>query len=255
MLHETVGKAMPAHKIDHLLWLDLETDGSDEHENNIIEVGVVLTDVAGDEIMCEYSAIVSPNHEWAYRDMIPVIREMHTENGLLEMIASGAGQQLHDVEQTVLELLRVAGVKPHRVAMAGSGVSHFDARFIKAQMPRLSKQFVYWQLDMGHIRRFLDFSGFAYVIRPEDDGNAKPHRALEDALLHLSEYRSYQRHFGAAFAALIEQTRAQGLVVDNALEPVELKEAPEGEELRPSIAAPDVTPIAVDDDGTVQRIP
>lgn len=241
MRRETVGKAMPAHKIDHLLWLDLETDGSDEHYNNILEVGVVLTDVAGDEVLCEFSAITEPLNPKAFTEMIPVIHEMHTENGLLEALSHGAGRPLGEAQELIMGMLKEAGVRSHRVAMAGSGVSHFDARFVKAQMPKLAKQFVYWQLDMGHIRRFLDFSGFAYVIRPEDDGYAKPHRALEDALLHLSEYKSYQRHFGAAFAALIDQTRAQGIVVDNALEPVELEQAPEGEELRPSIAAPDVT--------------
>lgn len=226
---------MAGPKVEYLLWLDLETDGADERLNNILEVGAILTPTSGDTVLEEIECVVSPQNLGAFDSMPSVVREMHLKNGLLSELAHGAPHGRIDAEQRLVALLRDHGVRPHRIAMAGSGVSHFDARFIKQQMPTLWRYFKYWQLDMGHIRRFLDFSGFGYVLRPDDNFDDKEHRALADARLHLAEYRHYQQQFGRAFVALIEQTRERGMVVDSSFEPVE--SAPDE---RPEVRVPDV---------------
>lgn len=225
---------MPSPKVEHLLWLDLETDGSNECENNILEIGCILTDVTGDEVLFEFESVVAPLNNVLRHEIEPVIVEMHEKNGLWADLASPNVPTSWTVERSVIDLLELHGVRKHRVAMAGSGVSHFDARFITEQMPILSRWFKYWQLDMGHVRRFLDFSGYGYVLRKDDQQDEKPHRGLADARLHLAEYRHYQEQFGKAFAALIEQTRRTGMVVDNSLEPVEVTEPDD----RPELAAP-----------------
>lgn len=162
------------------LWLDLETTGSDETMHHIIEVGVAVTD-PGLNIMDEGSWPVQPP---TYDHMEDVVVRMHLDNGLL--VHSMGGYPLGAVEDEVL-----GTIQPHlrggRIILAGSGVGHFDRRFIRAQMPKLDKRLSFAPLDVGQVRRFLTLAGV--VERPAVD--PKKHRSLDDVHAHLAEARKY----------------------------------------------------------------
>ena len=126
-------------------WLDLETAGSNETLDPILEVGAVLC---------------------------------RNEPGMpIE----------HDGEFSSLLRQRCGG---NHVALAGSGVGHFDRRFIRAQMPRTDKRFTYWAYDLGVIRRLFD-RVHPDLVRPLPAGG-KAHRGLADALDHRAEWLHYE---------------------------------------------------------------
>lgn len=182
----------------YVAWLDLETTGTDEKREPIIEVGVALCeDGPGMEPVDEFQAVIDPGPTfWAGfpRNVNGVVLGMHDANGLWDE-AREAPYAISDVDDELADWLRgYAGTR--HVILAGSGVSHFDRRFIAAQMPLTDKRLTFWSLDVGSVRRMLRRTAPG-LVRPERT-EGKAHRALVDALDHRDEWLSYE----AAMAGL-----------------------------------------------------
>lgn len=165
--------------------LDLETCGTNAATDPIIEIGMVLLD----ETLTEIAAFESV----AYLDpdlivgLDTVVQQMHERNGLLAEATSLTAPTLATVESNALAwIAEHTSSSSNHIALAGSGVSHFDRRFLIAQMPQLEKRFAYWSLDVGMMRRMCDVAGVGYPPYADD---GKPHRGLGDALIHANELR------------------------------------------------------------------
>lgn len=178
---------------EHILWVDLETTGSREGDT-IIEVGAVLTNKQLD-VQGTFSRVAYyPKAGIHFVD--PFVQEMHTKNGLWNDCAN----QLPDltiaaIDSEMARWLKYQARSSEHVALAGSGVSHFDRRYIKKEMPLTDALLTYWALDVGVVRRFLQLWGQEDKIPTAGDSDTKTHRALDDALQHLEE----AKHYGLAF--------------------------------------------------------
>lgn len=169
--------------------LDLETTGSDENADPILEIGFVVVDADLSTITVK-TRLIKPSLDVSVlkEKCAPVVRDMHTVNGLWDDLVSAdvAGEllPLPDVEDECVGFLQGLG-KKHDFVLAGSGVAHFDRRFLKAQMPRFEKWFRYYCIDVGILRRTLrDIVGRPDLLMAEEN---KAHRALDDAKQHLRE--------------------------------------------------------------------
>jgi oligoribonuclease len=174
---------------EYLAWLDLESTGSDETADPILEIGMVLTNTNLDEV-ADFDCVVKIDRDDAYERSAEVVREMHTANGLWDALDTGL--PLLDVESECISFFQRHGEK-HDFILAGSGVAHFDRRFLKAQMPRFEKWLRYYSIDVGVLRRSLELIGREDTLMPKQD---KAHRALEDARLHLEEMRHIKKVLG-----------------------------------------------------------
>lgn len=180
----------------YLAWTDLETSGTDENRDQILEIGLVIT---GMDLVAlnAVSLLVSPGPYGLNDDFIlscdPVVRKMHQENGLWDDLRRD-GVPVREAEQGVARFLGHYG-KKHDFVLAGSGVSHFDRRFISKQMPEFDKWFRYYCIDVGVLRRTLGIIGADKLVRPPQDV-VKRHRALDDALMHLDELRFMRDQLG-----------------------------------------------------------
>lgn len=178
--------------VAHLAWLDLETTGTDEHSDDVIEVGIVLTD-AKLHVIADGTWKVAPQGrtvDAAFAAASPVVQRMHNRNGLWSDLAKSALTREQADAWITQWMLDTTGGRKH-VGLAGSGVAHFDRRFIAAQLPKLDKALTYWSLDVGVVRRALSFCGRDDLIPTAGDGATKTHRALDDARQHLAEFRVY----------------------------------------------------------------
>lgn len=200
----------------HLAWIDLETTGTNERRDAIIEVALILTDinlgmltVDPDQKIEQRALPADAEYTWVIepviplstlmREMPPVVKEMHEANGLLKAIAADEGFPIHVVETRMLDVLDAFSVEPHACLLAGSGVGHFDKRFIEAQMPAFYKKMAYPVIDVGVMRRFLrDVCGAESLIPTDGDASTKTHRAFDDVRQHLREARHYQALFDPA---------------------------------------------------------
>lgn len=202
---------------DLILFLDLETTGTDVPKDEIIEVGMSLVSTEeGYPEVASFSSIVLPSDAALIRLMDKkVVREMHQANGLLDEIIevrdriSGVttpdgyeGSTFYrdygrytqkGVESEVQLWLNTSpvGIDTTHIPLGGSGVLHFDRRFIKHFMPRLDARLTHWAYDVGVLRRSFIKAGVKYASM-----DAKTHRALDDARVHAEEWRWYQEVIG-----------------------------------------------------------
>jgi oligoribonuclease len=185
----------------YLAWIDLETTGVNEHNDPILEVGMVITNAdAPFEELGAYEAVIEPNParfpNWQGL-MNSYVTEMHTKNGLIHDITTGAAKSAQKVEQEMILALSAVG-REHQFMIAGSGVGHFDRKFLATQMPEFVGWLQYPNLDVGVIRRAFSFSGrsdldaFGQTFASKND---KPHRGLADVRDHLNEMRAYAELF------------------------------------------------------------
>lgn len=183
---------------DVICWLDLETSGSRDYDA-ILEIGIALTTQTPElEIVKTFSKVVRPAlfDSTILPRMDPVVVEMHTNSGLFDDIYAlphpdYQSQVVKDTEEEVLKfLVNNTDYSKKRVPLAGSGVSHFDRKYVKRDWPSVDEFFTYWAYDVGAVRRYLRLSG---VTLPKHID--KPHRALNDVLLHIEEARTYMKAF------------------------------------------------------------
>ncbi len=192
---------------DHLLWIDLETTGSDPELDQIIEVGGILTDME-QNIITTFQYVVKPD-QFAMQRLMQndFVRNMHEENGLLAEV--GSAPFVGVVEGYILETLVSHGVEPGKVTLCGSGVGKFDSRFIENQMQTLHRMLTYYVIDVGIMRRFLrDVCGLPDVIPDDGDSSTKTHRAYDDICQHFNESKHYVALFrkvmkGAGFQKVL----------------------------------------------------
>lgn len=174
---------------DVLLFIDLETTGSNVEHDNIIEIGAILTTTDLD-LIDDFTTVVDPSDEALGRMMRnDIVREMHTANGLLDAVLKGADTKPHEATADMLAFLRRNNAPEGRTVLAGSGVGHFDRRFLDAYMPPVSRYLRYWCIDMGVIRRAHEM-WTGSTLTPVND--TKTHRALDDARIHLEEAREFR---------------------------------------------------------------
>ena len=178
-----------------ILWIDLETTGTDPIMDGIIEIGAILT--REDETLTEISRfqrVYKPGVEMARID--PVVFQMHVENGLwLEaLMATDYADSKVATEQIMGWLGGAGAFKADRLVLAGSGVAHFDIKFIESKWQPLYKRLAYYQMDIGSVRRLARLGGaaFNFGIEPE----AKMHRALDDIWQHIHEARGFIKACG-----------------------------------------------------------
>jgi oligoribonuclease (3'-5' exoribonuclease) len=192
---------------DLIVFLDLETTGTDAEKDDIIEIGMVMLDATKPDYpeIGSFSRVIMPDDQ-AFLRMIDkkVVREMHEANGLLDKIMDirdtynqhyswdeyvklvepySNGKVSNDARKWIESFDDGTG---SHIPLGGSGVLHFDRRFLDYHMPVFSRRLTYWAYDVGVLRRTWQKAGM-----PVYSQEAKTHRALDDARVHADEWRFY----------------------------------------------------------------
>jgi len=175
----------------YIAWFDLETTGSRE-DDSIIEVGFVLTDRDLNELVAVSEVVLPHDYNFLRSRMDPVVVEMHEKNGLLAdlnrieshaYIPRGANR----IDTHIASILKEYGKGDH-LPFAGSGVAHFDRKYIRREMPRTDAKLSYWALDIGSLRRWLQVWG---IETPGSElHQPKTHRAVDDVREHIAEAKA-----------------------------------------------------------------
>jgi oligoribonuclease (3'-5' exoribonuclease) len=174
---------------DAILWIDLETTGS-SNEAKILEFGGILTTATPDlEELGRFQTLVDPYPVDTYE--ADVVVEMHKKSGLTDDLKMNSIvlPSVVEAEQAILRWINdTIGFSTEHLPWGGSGVGHFDAKYIRRDWLYLAKRLTYWVYDVGVMRRMMRLGGFEL---PVDDTGAKNHRALDDAEKHAQEARLY----------------------------------------------------------------
>lgn len=183
---------------DFILFLDLECTGSGGEglipTGDMLEIGLVM--VKREPALGEVARknIILPLWPEEVAGMDQVVIDMHTKNSLLTDCFAVAEGLTPDERPRILKELDVylAGwmkqfSKKSHIPLAGSGVSHFDRKFIKRDLPFFSDTMTHYALDIGSTRRQLEIPG----IEIQTKFGFKSHRAVEDAAFHAQEMRDF----------------------------------------------------------------
>jgi oligoribonuclease len=188
---------------DFILFLDLECTGAggeglipnaDEH---LLEIGLVMTDHTPYLNEVARKNIILPIWPEEVAALDPVVFEMHTKNSLLtdcKALAEGLTPEdrpgiLREVDLMLAGWMKQFSKKTH-IKLAGSGVLHFDRKFIKRDLRFFDSTLTHYALDIGSTRRQLEIAG---IELPDARFGFKTHRAVEDAAMHAQEMRDFFR--------------------------------------------------------------
>jgi oligoribonuclease len=137
------------------IWTDLETTGLDPEADEILAVGLIVTDDSFTEIARLERFVHVPAGWKAMRDMSPFVLNMHTQSGLIERVADSR-LELAGVEREACAFLDQHLGEPAekitaRPVMAGNSV-HFDRSFLSRHCPELLRRFNYRLLDVSTLK-------------------------------------------------------------------------------------------------------
>jgi oligoribonuclease len=166
------------------VWLDLEMTGLDPDTCAIIEIGVIIT---GPDLVpvAEIERVIWQPEEVLLR-MEPVVREMHTKNGLLGRIrASPVSLRVAEREVTAL----VAEHCPLGEGILCGNSIHTDRRFLIRHMPLLERFLHYRMVDVTSLK-VLARAWYPYV--PEPRKGVSGHTALADIRASITELAHYR---------------------------------------------------------------
>ncbi len=160
--------------------------GLDMVNDALIEVAALVTDFDLNVLGEGVDIIVKPPAE-ALEQMIPFVRTMHENSGLLAELEHGV--TVSEAEERVLAYIRENCAPDSRPPLAGNTVST-DRLFIARDMPTLDAFMHYRIVDVSSIKE-LSRRWFpkAYFGAPAKRGN---HRALADIQESIEELRYYR---------------------------------------------------------------
>lgn len=174
-----------------LVWLDLETNGLNPEKDDILEVGVVLTDWNLTEVGRKSWVLHYPYD--VYIKANNYVRRMHIENGLWEEVR-GSTLSLEDVEVAVMRFLQPYLERGALFVLGGNSV-HFDQNFLDKKMPLLATFFHHRNLDISQLALCTErWSPQLYKEISADFFKTKtPHRVLGDLDRCLESARQYRQ--------------------------------------------------------------
>jgi oligoribonuclease len=185
---------------DKLIWVDLETTGLDLDDRMhgcidhcILEVGVHLTDTSFNIIDEGLQIVIHHPAEYMDMKMIPFVKEMHTNNGLLDMVKTSV------ISTALADMMIVRYLEKHNVPkgvspICGNSVS-FDKNFIAAQMPEFMEFLHYRKIDVSSFKEVArnlmpEVALLVDQLKQHNHG----HRALDDIKMSINEMQIYRDH-------------------------------------------------------------
>lgn len=169
------------------VWLDLEMTGLDPETCAIIEIGIIIT---GPDLkpIAEMERVIWQPDEVLAR-MEPVVRDMHTRNGLMSRVKASP-ISLRVAERDVTSLVADHCALGEGV-LCGNSI-HTDRRFLFRYMPMLERYLHYRMVDVTSLK-VLTRAWFPDVAEPRK--NASGHTALADLRASIAELTYYRETF------------------------------------------------------------
>lgn len=171
-----------------MVWIDCEMTGLNPDQDVLIEVAALVTDSELNILGEGVDAVIRPEPE-ALAGMQKIVRQMHTDSGLLDELEDG--MSLEAAEKKVLDYVQQWVPEAGRAPLAGNSV-HADKAFLRLGMPKLTEYLHYRIIDVSTLKE-LARRWYPEVLEaaPKKTGN---HRALGDIQDSIAELRYYREH-------------------------------------------------------------
>ncbi len=172
---------------DPLVWIDCEMTGLDLGRDALVEIACIVTDSELSPLDEGIDLVIKPPAE-ALDGMPEVVREMHTNSGLLAALP--AGITLAEAQDLVLGYIRKYVPESRRVPLCGNSIAT-DRAFLARDMPELDAFLHYRMIDVSSVKELARrWYPRAYFASPEKHGG---HRALADISESIRELQYYRQ--------------------------------------------------------------
>lgn len=181
-----------------MLWVDVETSGLDPMQDEILEVGFMMTDELGNYIdHVEVLMIQRIVDYQRLRDTCSeVVRNMHDKSGLWEDIQNSTATDTF-VNDSHIELRKFLNENVKgKLPLAGSSV-HFDRRWLELWLPYVSNYITHRNIDASTLREIASMISPQLVSNVNKLPTLGAHRAIPDIIDSIELYRNYMREFGS----------------------------------------------------------
>lgn len=170
-----------------LVWIDCEMTGLDLTKDALIEVAVVITDEQLRIVDQGIDVVIKPDPQ-AVEQMVPFVRQMHTDSGLLEDLEGG--MPLAEAQRVVLDYVKKFVPRARHGLLAGNSIGT-DKSFLERDMPDLIEHLHYRVVDVSSIKELAKrWYHRTFEEAPEKHGG---HRARADILESIAELEYYRR--------------------------------------------------------------
>lgn len=170
-----------------IVWVDCETTGLNPHQDELVELALLVTDYHLKELDSLHLTLCVPSERWEKTDR--VVHRMHGTSGLMER-SIVAGLYLEQAESLAVAFLRkwFSSVKP---PLAGRNPA-FDRGFLQVHMPKVVALLHHHMIDvctLYEMRRLYWEDLPAYDL-------PHAHLAMDDVRDAVKELRHYLKHLG-----------------------------------------------------------
>ena len=173
---------------NNLVWLDMEMTGLDPDRDRIIEMAIIVTDSALNEL-AEAPVLVVHQADELLDGMDNWNKSTHGKSGLIDKVKASTLAE-SEAEERMLAFL-TQYVPARTSPMCGNSICQ-DRRFLARYMPKLEGWFHYRNLDVSTLKELVR------RWRPElSKGVAKQgkHEALADIRESIEELKYYRDNF------------------------------------------------------------
>ena len=171
---------------ERLVWIDCEMTGLDLDKDVLVEIAALVTEADLTPIDEGINVVIRATEE-QLAGMDPFVVNMHTESGLLPLIASG--EDLVIAEDRVLDYVKQHIPEARKAPLAGSSI-YVDRMFLAKYMPRLDAHLHYRLVDVSSVKELTRrWYPRVYFNAPKKVGG---HRALADIFDSIRELRYYR---------------------------------------------------------------
>lgn len=169
---------------DGLVWLDMEMTGLEPADCVPLQVAVVITGPDLKELDALEVTIWQPSASLA--NMSPFVRQMHTDNGLLDEVRSSS-QSVEDAQRKMMEIL-TKWCEYRQGVLAGNSI-HADRRFLAKYFPVVDGYLHYRMVDVSSIKELCRrwYGPDSSFVKTEGK-----HTALSDIRESIAELRHYR---------------------------------------------------------------
>lgn len=170
--------------------MDLEMTGLDPQVDVIVEIASLVTD---DDlnVVAEGPDLVIHQPDSVLEAMVPVVRTMHTESGLLEAIRQSR-TTLEEAGAATLAFIKQHIPDARSTPLCGNSIGT-DRRFLAKYLPDIENYLHYRSVDVSSVKELAKrWYSAASVSRPAKTG---AHRALNDIRESVKELAFYRASF------------------------------------------------------------
>ncbi len=170
-----------------LVWMDLEMTGLDHTKDVIVEIATLVTD---DDlnIVAEGPDLVVHQADEMLAAMDPVVVDMHTKSGLLDLIKAST-ITLEEAGVETLAFIRDHAPVARTVPLCGNSIGT-DRRFLAAYLPEIEEHLHYRSVDVSSLKELV--RRWHPDVLTQRGWKQGSHRALDDIRESVSELQLYR---------------------------------------------------------------